>query len=93
MTVSASPRKIPDINRMRGWGQTARTAAPSSVEVTPNHAAPARSQQRRARQHIVAVRIGLDHRHQVSLGACHAAQFFIIGEQPVARELQPKAVG
>ncbi len=51
---------------------------------------PGAGQQRRACEHIVAIGVGLDHRHQIGLPACYAAQFLIVGQQPLAGDFRPK---
>ncbi len=60
------------------------------------HPQPLRSgagQQWGAGQYVMAVGIGLDHRHHISFGARRKAQLLIVGQQPVAGDFRPKGSG
>jgi hypothetical protein len=47
-------------------------------------------QQRRARQHVVAIGIGFDHRHEVGVRSCLAAQLFVVVQQPMEGDFSPQ---
>ena len=50
-------------------------------------------QQRGARQHVMPVGIGFDHRHQISPGAHRMAQLLKVSQQPLTGDLCPNGSG
>ena len=87
------PGQIPDINRMRGCGTDGAHRCALLGSGDPQPLRSRAGQQWGACQHIMAVGVRLDHRHQISLGARRMAQLLIVGQQPLAGDFRPDRSG